>query len=182
MANSGRRRHRELPGLDQPLTSRWSLRPSVNPETVGKLSEGIARFLGSWRFIGWMSAFVAAWVLWNLFMPEPLRFDQWQFIGLTLLLSLQASYAAPLILLAQNRQADRDRVQYNEDRDRSTRIVADVEYVARELASLRMAVGELATRDFLRSELRELHDRLASLEADLPPDDPAGPAADPSDS
>lgn len=178
MAPKSRRRHRELPGLDQPVASRWSLRPSVDPETVGKLSERIARFLGSWRFIGWMTAFVFAWVLWNLLMPEPLRFDQWQFIGLTLLLSLQASYAAPLILLAQNRQADRDRIQYSDDRERSTRIVADVEYVAREVAALRMAVGELATRDFMRSELRELHERVSSLEEDLATEAPAEPSAD----
>lgn len=120
------------------------------------MSERIARFLGSWRFIGWMSAFVLCWVLWNTLAPEPARFDSWPFIGLTLLLSLQASYAAPLILLAQNRQSDRDRVQYNDDRERTERIVADVEFVAREVAALRIALGDVATRDFLRSELREL--------------------------
>ena len=67
---------------------------SVDPETVGKFSERIARFLGSWRFIGYMTAFVLTWVLWNIFAPVDLRFDEWPFIGLTLLLSLQASYAA----------------------------------------------------------------------------------------
>ena len=142
--------------LDQPLEHRRSIKMSVDPETVGKLSERIARFLGSWRFIGYMTGFIAAWVLWNTLGPQRLRFDQWQFIGLTLLLSLQASYAAPLILLAANRQADRDKVQYSEDRNRNERIVADVEYVAREVARLRITLGEVATRDFLRSELREL--------------------------
>ena len=94
----------------------------MDPETVGKFSERIARFLGSWRFIGYMTAFVATWVLWNTLAPEDLRFDQWPFIGLTLLLSLQASYAAPLILLAQNRQADRDRIQTQEDRQATERL------------------------------------------------------------
>lgn len=154
-----------MPGLDQPLANRRPIRPSLSSETVGRMSEGIARFLGSWRFIGWMTGFVLMWVAWNWLGPEPLRFDPWQFIGLTLLLSLQASYAAPLILLAQNRQSDRDRVQYSEDRDQSTRILADVEYVAREVAALRIAIGELATRDYLRSEVRELTQRISSTEA-----------------
>jgi uncharacterized membrane protein len=137
------------------------LRPSIDPEAAGQISERIARFLGSWRFIGYMTAFVATWVLWNTFAPQSLRFDEWPFIGLTLLLSLQASYAAPLILLAQNRQADRDRVQYQEDRGRTDRLIADTEYVSREVAALRVALGEVATRDFLRGELRDLLDELA---------------------
>lgn len=151
--------------LDQPLESRRQLNLSVDPETVGKLSERIAQFLGSWTFIGYMTAFVAVWVCWNSFGPDDYRFDPWPFIGLTLLLSLQASYAAPLILLAANRQADRDRVQGNEDRNRDERIVADVEYLAREVAALRIALGEVATRDFLRSELRELTEVLGDGDA-----------------
>ena len=140
----------------------------MDPEAVGRVSERIARFLGSWRFIGWMSAFVATWVLWNIWAPQAVRFDSWPFIGLTLLLSLQASYAAPLILLAQNRQADRDRVQYSEDRARDQRIVADVEYLAREMAALRISLGEVATRDFLRSELRELSELIGLDDAEAP--------------
>jgi len=149
--------------LDQPLAGRRSFKIVPDPDTVGKLSERIARFLGSWRFIGYMSAFILAWLLWNTLGPQSLRFDEWQFIGLTLLLSLQASYAAPLILLAANRQADRDRVQNNEDRTRDERIVADVEYLAREVAALRIALGELATRDFLRSELRDITEAVTDL-------------------
>jgi uncharacterized membrane protein len=148
------------PRLDQPLERGISLRPSVDSERVGRLSERIARFLGSWQFIGYMTAFVAAWVLWNTVGPAAWRFDEWQFIGLTLLLSLQASYAAPLILLAQNRQSDRDRIQYNEDRARTDRLIADTEFLMREIASLRIALGEVATRDFLRSELRDVLDDL----------------------
>lgn len=165
---TNRVRLRSGPRLDQPLATRRSLRPTMDPEAVGRVSERIARFLGSWRFIGWMSAFVVTWVLWNIWAPEAIRFDSWPFIGLTLLLSLQASYAAPLILLAQNRQADRDRVQYSEDRARDQRIVADVEYLAREMAALRIALGEVATRDFLRSELRELGDLIGVEDAQAP--------------
>ena len=153
--------------FDQPLESRRQIRMTMDPETVGKFSERIARFLGSWRFIGYMTAFVATWVLWNTLAPEDLRFDQWPFIGLTLLLSLQASYAAPLILLAQNRQADRDRIQTQEDRQATERLLADAEFLARELASVRIALGEVATREFIRSELEDLSRELA---VDLDPE------------
>jgi uncharacterized membrane protein len=102
-----------------------------------------------------MTAFVLTWVIWNGFAPANLKFDHYPFIFLTLLLSLQASYAAPLILLAQNRQSDRDRIQGNEDRERDERNVADTEYLARELASLRSAIGEVTTRDYLHSEISD---------------------------
>jgi uncharacterized membrane protein len=155
------RDERRGPRLDQPLERGISLRPSVDPERVGRLSERIARFLGSWRFIGYMTAFIVAWVVFNL---TGVAVDPFPFIFLTLLLSLQASYAAPLILLAQNRQADRDRVQYQDDRARTERLIADTEYLMREIASLRIALGEVATRDYLRSELRDLLDDLDDRE------------------
>jgi uncharacterized membrane protein len=155
------RDERRGPRLDQPLERGLSLKPSVDPERVGRLSERIARFLGSWRFIGYMTAFIVAWVLFNL---TPYAVDPFPFIFLTLLLSLQASYAAPLILLAQNRQADRDRVQYQDDRARTERLISDTEYLTREIASLRIALGEVATRDFVRSELRDLLDDLDDRE------------------
>ena len=111
-----------------------------------------------------MSIFVAMWTGWNSIAPERLRFDSYPFIFLTLILSLQASYAAPLILLAQNRQADRDRVQYQEDRARDERNIADTEYLTRELASLRTAISEVATRDYVRGEIQEaLEEILAEL-------------------
>jgi uncharacterized membrane protein len=151
--------------LDQPREHRRSLpRPTYDPETFGRVSERVARFLGTWRFIGYMTAIIAAWVLWNVLAPGTLRFDTYPFIFLTLMLSLQASYAAPLILLAQNRQADRDRVQYEQDRAREERSIADTEYLTREVASLRLAVGEVATRDFVRSELQRLLDELGPTE------------------
>lgn len=147
--------------MDQPL-DRGRLRgPSYDPEQWGRLSERIARFIGSWRFIAWMTVVIVSWLLWNIFAPDNLKPDPYPFIFLTLLLSLQASYAAPLILLAQNRQADRDKVQYLEDRELTDRLVADTEYLAREIAALRMALGEVATRDYLRAELRDLVDDIA---------------------
>jgi uncharacterized membrane protein len=143
-------------GLDTPRESRRSLRPNYDPEVFGRLSERFARFLGTARFLVYMTAFVLSWVLWNSLAPRDLRFDDFPFIFLTLILSLQASYAAPLILLAQNRQADRDRISLNEDRAQNSRSIADTEYLTRELASLRIALGEVATRDFMRNELEDL--------------------------
>ena len=146
--------------LEYPREAGRSLRPSYDPEAFGRWSEQFARFLGTARFLIFMSFFVILWVTWNAFSPNDFRWDNYPFIFLTLLLSLQASYAAPLILLAQNRQADRDRIQANEDRDREERNIADTEYLARELASLRTALGEVATRDFLRAEINDAMDEL----------------------
>jgi len=149
---------RRRPRLDQPVDPRRGLpRPHYDPDAFGRLSESIARFLGTARFLVYMTAFIAVWLAWNTLAPEPLRFDPYTFTFLTLLLSLQASYAAPLILLAQNRQADRDRVNLEEDRAVNAAAKADTEYLAREIAAVRIALGELATRDFLRSELSRLH-------------------------
>ena len=143
-------------GLDTPRETRRSIRGNYDPETFGRLSERFARFLGTARFLVYMTIFVFSWVLWNIFAPVNLRWDDYPFIFLTLILSLQASYAAPLILLAQNRQADRDRIALNEDRARGDRNMADTEYLTRELASLRIALGDVSTRDFIRSELEDL--------------------------
>ncbi|HEU5158097.1 MAG TPA: DUF1003 domain-containing protein [Streptosporangiaceae bacterium] len=144
--------------LDQPREVRRSLlpRPQYDPESFGRFAERFARFLGTARFIVYMTIFVVVWIGWNLAAPSALRFDPFPFIFLTLMLSLQASYAAPLILLAQNRQTDRDRVQYEQDRARDERSIADTEYLSREIAGLRIAMSEVATRDFLRSELQQL--------------------------
>jgi uncharacterized membrane protein len=149
-------------GLDTPRESRRSLRPNYDPEVFGRLSERFARFLGTARFLVYMTVFVMSWVAWNSLAPRDLRFDDFPFIFLTLILSLQASYAAPLILLAQNRQADRDRISLNEDRAQNARSIADTEYLTRELASLRIALGEMATRDFIRSELEDLLKELST--------------------
>lgn len=151
--------------LDLPRQpGRLPKRPQYDAETFAAIAERFARFLGTWRFIGYMSAFVIGWVLVNTVAPEPLRIDEFPFIFLTLMLSLQASYAAPLILLAQNRQADRDRVTYEQDRARTEQNIADTEYLTREIAAMRSALGEVATRDFLRSELGRLLDDLDERE------------------
>ena len=123
--------------LSTPRESRRSFRPNYDPETFGQLSEKFARFLGTARFLVYMTIFVAAWIFWNVFAPNSLRFDEYPFIFLTLLLSLQASYAAPLILLAQNRQDDRDRVMSQEDRSRDERNLAVTEFMVREIAAMR---------------------------------------------
>ncbi len=153
-ARAGRDPHR--PRLDQPQPRRTRLLPEWDPEAFGRLSERIARFLGTGRFIVWMTVVIILWVVWNVSAPHHLRFDQYPFIFLTLMLSLQASYAAPLILLAQNRQADRDRVNLEQDRKQNERSIADTEYLTREIAALRTGLGEVATRDWIRSELQDL--------------------------
>jgi len=129
---------------------------SYDSDAFGVFAEQFARFMGTAKFLIYMTLFVIVWMLWNTLAPRELRFDEFPFIFLTLMLSLQASYAAPLILLAQNRQEIRDKVIGEQDRHANARAHADMEFLAREVASLRMSVGEVATRDFLRSELRGL--------------------------
>src|SRR5690348_7909770 len=146
--------------LDQPREPGRIQLPRFDPEAFGKWSEAIARFMGTARFIVYMTVVIACWLGWNTLAPASLRFDPYTFTFLTLILSLQASYAAPLILLAQNRQADRDRLAAEEDRRRATMQKADTEYLTREIAALRIALGEVATRDFLRSELSRVAEEL----------------------
>ena len=152
--------------LDTPLETRrrFIRRPQLDEDASGKISESIARFLGTPRFIIYLTLFCLLWIAWNVYAPDDLRFDQAAngFTALTLVLSLQASYAAPLILLAQNRQTDRDRVQAEQDRQRSERNLADTEFLAREMAALRIALSEVATRDFVRSELRNMLEDLVA--------------------
>jgi uncharacterized membrane protein len=136
---------------------------SIDRETFGVLSERFARYMGTSSFIVQMTVVIALWLLWNTLAPAHIRFDPYTFTFLTLVLSLQASYAAPLILLAQNRQDDRDRVSMEEDRGRAAQTKADTEYLARELASLRMNIGDVATRDYLRGELDRMRDDLHEL-------------------
>ena len=146
--------------LDQPIEPGRVRLPRFDPEAFGRWSESIARYMGTAKFIVYMTIVIGAWFAWNTLAPADLRFDPYTFTFLTLILSLQASYAAPLILLAQNRQTDRDRLGMEEDRRRAAMQKADTEYLTREIASLRIALGEVATRDFLRSELARLADEL----------------------
>ena len=153
-------RRERLDRLDQPIQPGRVRMPRFDPEAFGQWSENIARYMGTAKFIVYMTVVIAAWFAWNTLAPKDMRFDPYTFTFLTLILSLQASYAAPLILLAQNRQADRDRLTMEEDRRRAAAQKADTEYLAREIASLRIAVGEVATRDFLRSELARMAEEL----------------------
>ena len=153
--------------LDTPLTSR-RFAFNVDPEAVGRFSESIARFLGTGRYLAFQTILVIIWVGLNLFAVK-LRWDPYPFILLNLVFSTQAAYAAPLILLAQNVQENRDRVSLEEDRRRAAQTKADTEYLARELAALRLAVGEVATRDYLRRELEELREKLTELQQPASP-------------
>lgn len=150
--------------LDTPRSSR---RPAFNidPEAIGRFSESIARFLGTGRYLAWQTILVVVWIALNLFAVR-WQWDPYPFILLNLAFSTQAAYAAPLILLAQNRQENRDRVSLEEDRRRAEQTKADTEFLARELASLRLAVGEVATRDYLRRELEEVRELLEALQSD----------------
>jgi uncharacterized membrane protein len=163
------RAERELDRLNTPGRRKRSALPRVrvDRDAFGKFAEGFARFMGTARFLAWMTVIIVLWVIWNapIGPPRP-RFDEYPFIFLTLILSLQASYAAPLILLAQNRTEARDRVALDRDRAQAAQSRADMDFLAREIASVRMSVGELATRDYLRSELKsELRAILADIEA-----------------
>jgi uncharacterized membrane protein len=138
--------------LDQPRIERRGPSLRFDAEAFGKVTEKVARFLGTGRYLLLQSGIIVLWVIGNVIpgIPHP---DNYPFLFLTLALSLQASYAAPLILLAQNRQDDRDRVNLEADREEARESKADLEYLAREIAAIRMALGEVATRDFLRTEL-----------------------------
>ncbi|WP_395242670.1 DUF1003 domain-containing protein [Agromyces sp. MMS24-K17] len=162
--------------FDTPKGTRRSVsfRGNVDKDRFGRFSEAFARGMGTSGFLIGMTVFVVVWLGWNTFMPVEVQFDPraTNFTLLTLILSLQASYAAPLILLAQNRQDDRDRVQIEQDRQRAERNLADTEYLAREVVALRLAVRELASKEFIRAELRQVLeelDRRDQEEADRAP-------------
>ncbi len=143
--------------LDQPRIGRS--RFVIDPDGFARISERLARFLGTGRFLAIQSVIVAAWIVINV-VAVSWQWDPYPFILLNLAFSTQAAYAAPLILLAQNRQDDRDRVSLEEDRARAERTKADTEYLARELAAVRLALGEMVTRDDLRDELQRIIDHL----------------------
>ena len=156
--------------LDAPIGTGNRFRPrlSIDQERFGRASESFARAMGTGSFLIWMTVVVTIWLTWNSLMPASWQFDAraTNFTLLTLILSMQASYAAPLILLAQNRQDDRDRVKFEQDRQRAERNLADTEYLAREVVALRLAMDELATKDFVRDELRDmLKELLEELDA-----------------
>lgn len=163
--------------LDTPLSGRQRILPkfSPNPDAFGHATEGFARFMGTPQFLVYMTVFVLVWLIWNTWAPLAWQFDSRDlgFTLLTLMLSLQASYAAPLLLLAQNRQDDRDRVSLQQDRQRAERNLSDTEYLTRELASLRIALREVATRDYVRTELRSLLEDMLEAQEELRTHDPS---------
>jgi uncharacterized membrane protein len=153
--------------IDEQLNAPKGLRPLStrrSNDRFGRFTEGVARAMGTPLFLIILTLIVVSWMTYNSFVPEGWRFDSPEigFTALTLILSLQASYAAPLILLAQNRQDDRDRVAMEQDRQRAERNLADTEYLAREVVALRLAIKDVATKDFIRAELRALLEELDS--------------------
>lgn len=149
--------------LDQPkVSSRLSL--DIDPDAFGRFAEAIARFMGTGRFLFWQSMLIVVWIIANA-LPLIFHWDPYPFILLNLMFSVQAAYAAPLILLAQNRQTDRDRITLQEDRNRAERTTADTEFLARELAALRVAIGDVATRDYLRSEMDRIRADITDIVA-----------------
>ncbi|MDH2455320.1 DUF1003 domain-containing protein [Corynebacterium bovis] len=152
--------------LDTPSLARRRRLFSADADVIGVWAEKIARFLGTGQYLMWQTVIVIVWVALNV-GGMAWNWDPYPFILLNLAFSTQAAYAAPLILLAQNRQDDRDRVALNEDRRRAAQTKADTEFLARELAGVRIAVGETVTRDYLRRELDELGDLLRRIEDKL---------------
>ncbi len=160
---------RSEPTLSEPgRDGTWVPKMHMDTETFGAFAEAFARFMGTAKFIVYMTVFVVVWIALNMIGLFGLKWDPYPFILLNLFFSTQASYAAPLILLAQNRQDLRDKVSLEQDRRVAAQSQADMDFLAREIAAIRMQLGELATRDFvrgeLRSELRELGDRLEKVD------------------
>jgi uncharacterized membrane protein len=161
-----RRRNAILRIFNKPKKVR--IENEVQPSLGTKLSEAVANFFGTPAFILWLTIFCIAWIAWNTLAPDDWQFDKAElgFTALTLMLSLQASYSAPLILFAQNRQAARDRVSVEQDRSRAERNLADTEFLAREIAGIRLQLGEVATRDYVRQELKSLLEELNNQTVD----------------
>lgn len=159
--------------LDQPREQRRTPRLHVDPEAFGQWTERVARYFGTARYLVIQTVIVALWIAFNV-AAATLRFDPYPFILLNLVFSTQAAYAAPMILLAQNRQEYRDRVQAEADRAEARESKADLEYLAREIASIRMALGEVATRDFLRAELSRVEAARETRERDAEQDETEG--------
>lgn len=151
--------------MDTPGGTRRRVRVELDSEAFGRFAEVVARFMGTGRFLAYMTVFVVAWITLNVVLMGVYRWDPYPFVLLNLFFSTQASYAAPLILLAQNRQEARDKAYAVEDRRVAAQSRAEMEFLAREIASIRMNIGELATREYLRGEIRaELRALLAELE------------------
>jgi uncharacterized membrane protein len=146
-----------------------SLGIHYDPEAFGRFSEAIARFLGTARFLVAQTVLVGLWIIFNV-VAYSLRFDPYPFILLNLAFSTQAAYAAPLILLAQNRQADRDRAETERDRETNARTQADAEYLAREIASIRFVLADVVTTEDLADAVSRLTEAVERLAPSADPD------------
>jgi uncharacterized membrane protein len=147
--------------------------PSHDPDRFGRWAEAMARYLGTGRYLAIQTGLVVVWIALNITAAK-LRWDPYPFILLNLAFSTQAAYAAPMILLAQNRQADRDRVEIERDRETNARQLAEAEYLAREIAALRISIERKADREDLADAVREishavdrLHDHVAPTRDEL---------------
>ena len=141
--------------------------PQYDPDAFGRLAERLARFLGTGRYLAFQTLLVVIWIALNL-IGASLRWDPYPFILLNLAFSTQAAYAAPLILLAQNRQADRDRAEIERDREMNARSLADTEFLAREMAAIRLALEHKADRDDLEDAVTRVTDALERLNETAP--------------
>jgi uncharacterized membrane protein len=153
---------------------------SYDSDAFGRFAESIANFLGTARFLVWQTVVITAWILLNTVVPPRFQFDPWDrgLVLLTLVLSIQASYAAPLILLAQSRQERRDRVTAQNDREVAERTQADTEFLAREIASVRLSISDMVTGEAFDDRLDRLTevveqlatriDRLGAEDRDVP--------------
>ncbi len=181
MSDKNRERSASEERLSTPQESRRRVSSRSNPDRFGRATESIARFMGTPQFILWMTVFCTLWLGWNTLAPEHMQFDprSLNFTLLTLALSLQASYAAPLLLLAQNRQDDRDRVTAAQDRQRDELNLEETQYLTREIAALRVALREVATRDYVRGELRDIMEELQKIQEQQNRQDSSGDVASP---
>ena len=146
--------------LSTPRRSRLSLGVHYDPDAFGEFSETIARFFGTARFLVIQTFVVILWIIVNVTVIA-LRWDPYPFILLNLVFSTQAAYAAPLILLAQNRQAHRDRAETERDREVTARTQADTEYLARELTSIRLALADVVTTEDLSDAVQRFENAVA---------------------
>lgn len=152
--------------LDTPVAAKRRRLFTIDDNVVGEAAENVARFFGTGRYLMWQTVIVVAWIALNV-GGFWWNWDRFPFILLNLAFSTQAAYAAPLILLAQNRQEDRDKMAIQQDRHRAEQTKADTEFLARELAGVRLAIGDMVSRDYLRHELEDLHSVLDRIEARL---------------
>ena len=138
---------------------------TYDSDRFGAFSESIANFLGTGRFLVWQTVVITVWIVLNTVVAERYQFDPWGrgLVLLTLVLSIQASYAAPLILLAQSRQERRDRITAENDREVAERTQADTEFLAREIAGVRLSMSDMLTGETFDERLERLTDTVERL-------------------